>query len=176
MLSSEEIKKRLDITNETIKNLELYKNRTIAQIPDNIKQNLRKLTVSQYMTASGFEKVTSILTRLYVSRYYLEKAYEDPEAFKEQYSRPVVKPPSTTTPKTPDRSIKIDISSDDKPTPPNTNEAITKPTPDQKPTIKINLNSTPTSNQERISTSTSSTPSTPSVPPKNPPPSSNISL
>lgn len=191
MLSQNAIQQQLDLTNQMIQKLNEYQDRTINNLPDNIQLSLKKLPVYKNMTSSGFEKVSSILMRLYISQYYLQEAYENPEKFKKKYSQKTVtklkisQSPQSNPPQKPiSPQIKIN---------PNTLNA----TPEKKPqtqivnstletstsppkseadtesSIKINLNNLYEKPEDSSSqTSSNNKP----LPPSSPPPSSNIDL
>lgn len=131
MLPINTIKQQLDETNDIIKKLINYQDRTINNLPDVIKTQLKKLPVYQNITSSGFEKVSSILTRLYVSQYYLEEAYQNPESFEKKYSQNS-SPNSKNLSTPPKNSKKIDII-------PQKPAEIPHSPSEEKPKITINL-------------------------------------
>lgn len=86
MLSRNQLKQQLTLTEELIEKLKPYSEREISQLPDDLKNKLSEIKIGFRITSSGLETVKIVLKNLSIVQYYLKQAVDDPKLFERTYA------------------------------------------------------------------------------------------
>lgn len=85
MMTQDQIKIQLDLVNQIVPKLEIYIDRHVSQLPNDVLELIKKTKVGPRVTTSGLESVDNILTGYYLAQIRLKEAYENPDEFKKTY-------------------------------------------------------------------------------------------